>query len=237
MLSLSEFFGDPRVVACVSDRSIDFKLNPESASTQLTTPQQSLLAQYAGGFVKDLIQFRQVHGHSCVELSKKFLAQYHLWEADGMMTREANLPLTVRTADCLSVFIYDPQVPGIALVHAGWKGTQQRIVAETLKDMQKKWGSDLTQVKVILGPSIRPCCYEVGPEFKERFVQEIEERDGKLFLNLPLVNQRQLVDLGVSLAQIFDCGWCTACDPRFFSYRREGEAAGRMISLMMLKAE
>ena len=101
--------------------------------------------------------------------------------------------------------------------------------------MTEQWQTPPEDLKVVLGPAIRSCCYEVGKEFLEYFPREVSAKDQHLYLDLPLVNKTQLTFWGVRTENIFDCQICTCCDPRFFSYRRDGPKAGRMVSVMMLK--
>ena len=113
--------------------------------------------------------------------------------------------------------------------------SKPRIVAHTVAKMQAKFGSKPADLKVAFGPSIRSCCYQVGTEFKKHFPSETVQKAGGLFLDIPLANRRQLLAAGVKPGHITDMKLCTFCDKRFFSYRREGEKAGRMISVMMIR--
>ena len=156
-------------------------------------------------------------------------------KADGILTDRTNLPIAVRTADCLPIFVYDPRNRVIGILHAGWKGTRKGIVANALSVMLKKWHTKPSELIVAFGPSIRPCCYEVGKVFKRYFPNEVYKKGEKYFLDTPLVNQRQLLKAGIKKENIYDCGTCTSCSRDFFSYRRQGEQAGRMLSVMMLR--
>lgn len=117
--------------------------------------------------------------------------------------------------------------------------------------MKKHFGTKPKDLKAAFGPAIQKCCYQMGLEFKKYFPKEVtvvngaptvllrfcaaKRSRGGLFFDLPLTNKHQLLALGVKEKNIFDCRICTSCNPRFFSFRREGKKAGRMISLMMLK--
>ena len=90
-------------------------------------------------------------------------------------------------------------------------------------------------LKVAFGPAIHACCYEVGAEFAGYFPEEAIQRRNKYFLDVPLANMNQLMGKGVIEENIFDCGECTVCGKDYFSFRRDGEKAGRMISIMMLQ--
>jgi copper oxidase (laccase) domain-containing protein len=103
--------------------------------------------------------------------------------------------------------------------------------------MRQHWHTDPEHITVAFGPSIRPCCYEVGAEFLGYFPREVNVRGGKYYLDLPRVVRRQLVSAGVPEGNIRDGAVCTCCDHQYFSYRREGAAAGRLISLIMIKSK
>jgi len=229
ILSFNKIF-PPEVLAFVSDASVDFAL--DKCLNGFDPEQAAFLKSAPGCSPQKVVNIKQVHGTTilCPEDGVPPFS-----EADGSITKEKHVPIAVRTADCLSVFLFDPMTPAIGLVHAGWKGSRDGIAAKAVVLMQKKWGTRSPDVKVALGPCIRPCCYEVGKEFKAHFPKYVTERDGRLYLDLPKVNTDQLVDLGVRRENIFDSERCTCCDEKFFSYRRQGDKAGRMISVMMLR--
>jgi len=85
-----------------------------------------------------------------------------------------------------------------------------------------------------LGPSIRECCYQVGEEFRHYFPAHVKDREGYLYADVTGVNRDQLLQAGVLPENILDSGICTCCNKDYFSFRRDGAKAGRMISLMML---
>ncbi len=231
-LWFNKFF-PPEVVALVSDRSINFTL-PKKGKPFSRSQEAKV-----GGLLKhpaaQVINIRQVHGRRIVIATHRYLEKEKIAQADGIITNVLNLPVAVRTADCVSVFIFDPKKRAIGLVHAGWKGTKKQIVPNAITQMQKKFGSKKNDLKIIFGPSIRSCCYQVGEGFKKHFPGEVTQRSSGLYLDLPLVNKNQLAALGVPQKNIYDCALCTFCNHNFFSYRREGERAGRMISLLMLR--
>jgi YfiH family protein len=155
-------------------------------------------------------------------------------EADAFITNEKNLPIAIRTADCVPVFIFDPVRRAIGLAHTGWKGTIKSIAAKTVQKMKENYASRPSDLKVVLGPSIRRCCYTVGKEFHDYFSGYVHHRDGFLYADMIAANHDQLLKAGVHDKNIFDSGDCTCCHAGYFSFRRDGEKAGRMISLMML---
>jgi YfiH family protein len=86
---------------------------------------------------------------------------------DAVVTREPGLLLLTGCADCVPVFVYDPRTPAVGLAHAGWKGTAGRIAEATVRAMAEACGSDPAACLAVIGPSVGPCCYNVGGEVVE----------------------------------------------------------------------
>lgn len=158
-------------------------------------------------------------------------ARVELPDCDALISAETGRTLTVRTADCLPIFLWEKTGKAVAVVHAGWKGTHQGIAFKTVPRL-KKLGADPWNIRVVFGPAIRPCCYEVGPEFAERFPAETlrPNKAGRHQFDLVLANRLQLEAAGVPRTNFKDLKLCTACDTRtFFSFRRDPANKGRMI--------
>ena len=251
--SFRDFF-PPHVVTFTSDRGADFtlpkgdspprlggarpRLKAGALLSPLTKPQSAFLARQLGFRLPEVLTVRQVHGKRIVVAARN--AAKHsvaLEDADGILTDRRGLAIAVRTADCLSVFLYDPRNEAIGLLHAGWRGTRQQISARAVALMRKQWDSNPGDLRVAFGPAIRSCCYRVGASFLEHFPEETLKRKEGYFFDLPQANKNQLVGAGVGAANIMDCAVCTCCDAACFSYRRQRESAGRMISIMMLKKQ
>lgn len=155
---------------------------------------------------------------------------------DALITDKKNIPLAIFTADCLSIFLYDSKVPAISLVHAGWRNTKENITTKTVQSMEEKFNTKPEDLCVSFGPAIRGCCYEVGREFKQFFSSDLIERDGHYYLDLVKINKKQVLDSGAKEINIFDSKICTSCQNEgFFSYRKEGNSCGRIMSVMMLR--
>jgi len=200
---------------------------------------------FLGGFgidYKNLVCARQVHGSSVSPVQGtdrgKGALSYDtaLPDTDALITNARNLPLAVFTADCLSIFLYDPLNLSIGLIHASWRSTKEHIAAKTVQLMQEKFHSQAQDLWVGFGPAIRDCSYEVGEEFSGYFNEGLMKRGGRYYLDLVGINKNQLLDMGVSATNIFDSKICTSCqNQEFFSYRKEGNSCGRMMSVIMLK--
>lgn len=157
-------------------------------------------------------------------------------QADALITRTVDLPLGIMTADCGSVFFYDPEHHTAGLAHVGWRGLYAGLPEKMVLALRQNFLSKPENLKVALGPMIRRWSYEVGPEMKEYFPDFIFEKEGKLYLDIALGITRQLQAAGVLSANIEDAGFCTYQEEeRFFSYRREGKKTGRILSVIMLK--
>lgn len=189
----------------------------------------------------DLICAKQAHGRNVEYVIGKDKGrgaldyESSIADTDGFITDQPGVPLAILTADCLSIFIYDPGRPAIAILHAGWRSTEQNIAQAGISRMREKFGSQAEDLFIGFGPSIRSCCFEVEKDFKSNFDFGLVKKQGRVFMDLALINQRQLMDCGVSKENIFDPALCTFSDDDFFSFRKEAQAAGRLISVVMLK--
>jgi len=131
------------------------------------------------------------------------------------------------------ILLVDPSIPAVAAIHAGWRGSAENIAAAAVRQMAARWKTRPENLRAAIGPSIGVCCYEVGAEVANRFERWIPLSKNR-HLDLPAVNERQLRDAGV--ADIWKSGECTFCaTDRFFSFRREREKAGRMLSFIGLQ--
>jgi len=124
---------------------------------------------------------------------------------DALITREKNLSLVIRVADCGPVWIHCKKTGAIGLVHSGRKGTEAGVVGVTIRRMREEFGSEPRSMMALLGPCIRPPHYDVN--FAGEILRQLErEKVGK----------------------VVDSGLCTASDlTRFYSYRAEKGQTGR----------
>lgn len=169
---------------------------------------------------------RQVHSNRCLAVVEANCAG----EADALITRSPGLAISVRTADCYPILLICAKTRAIAAVHAGWRGTAARIVTEALAKLHNLYGAELSEIYAAIGPGIGACCYQVGEDVARQFGV-----DGPTRLDLARINREQLIGSGVPAGQIETLACCTACEPRFYSYRREKEKAGRMISFIAIR--
>jgi YfiH family protein len=131
------------------------------------------------------------------------------------------------------ILLVDTSTRVVAAIHAGWRGTAENIAAGAVRELAARWNTRPENLRAAIGPSIGVCCYAVGPEVANRFERWIPVTTDR-HLDLRAVNEMQLRAEGV--ADIWRSGECTFCMPdRFFSFRREREHAGRMLSFIGLQ--
>jgi len=168
---------------------------------------------------------RQVHGSSVVAAADIAADT----EADAVFATTGNLAPTVITADCVPIVIAAPGI--VATVHAGWRGLAGGVISQTLAELQAHTdGPSALVFNGAIGPAAGACCYEVGPDLRDRFPDHTVGDN----LDLKAIARQQLEAAGVTA--IHDTGICTICgtDPPLFSYRREGPAAGRQAAIAWL---
>jgi YfiH family protein len=204
------------------------------------------------GFVADLarecrfVGVRQVHGTNVLVVGEQLPSRELLEQGwDALITDEPGVCLTIKTADCVPVLLFDPVRRVIAAIHAGWRGTLSQIVPKTIGTMCERYGTLAQAMKVAIGPSAASCCYEVDEPVLSRLREVFpawslvlrEAGDNRAKLDLRQVIRRQAEGAGVRAESICAADHCTICEPDlFYSYRREGNVRGTMISGIALTA-
>lgn len=158
-------------------------------------------------------------------------------DVDGFVTNKKGLMLTVFLADCVGVLMYDPKHKAIAALHSGWRGTRACIVNKGVRILGETYGSKPQDIKVYITPSIRSCCYTVGEDVKKEFEAypfALDKRDGGYSLDLASIIIVDLLKKGVLERNIELSHLCTCCQKELYSYRREGDRAGRMAAMIGL---
>jgi polyphenol oxidase len=158
-------------------------------------------------------------------------------EGDALVSNEIGKRIGIRTADCVPLLVVDSETRAVAAIHAGWRGTVSAIAQKAVERMAREFGSATSNLQVAIGPAIRGCCYEVGPEVVRQLAPlfpDWADRENRRKVDLVEANRRILIATGVREGQIHDCGYCTHCDhERFFSYRRDPNDPGRMVASVM----
>jgi YfiH family protein len=203
-----------------------------------------------------VVRLRQTHS-SQIALFESTRPSPAAIEADAVVTRLPQVILTVLTADCVPLLIVDPESRTVGAVHAGWRGTAQGIAAKTVATLLRHGSGSAFQLCASMGPSIGPCCYEVGVEVLRSFQKEFTGADRyfssllpgrdpahpvrgpsgpdrpveRFSLDLLAANRDQLVEAGVLPENISISASCTGCHPELlFSYRKENGHTGRMMA-------
>lgn len=162
---------------------------------------------------------------------------------DALITAEPGICIGVTTADCVPLLLFDTAKKIVAAVHAGWRGTCNRIAEKTLREMIETYGTNPADVFVSIGVSISPEVYNVGEELIAEFenrkfpADEIFiRRDKQLFLDLWTANKWLLTEAGIPHQNIEIAGLCSYSQhENYFSARRLGLKSGRMLSGIMLR--
>ena len=191
-----------------------------------------------------LILPHQVHGTRIQEVTADNLhATFE--DTDGLITLLPNVCIGVSTADCVPLLMHDTQTGAIAAVHAGWRGTVRRIGVLALGALFDAYGTRPEHVQCIIGPSIGPEAFEVGPEVPEAFaaagfpLNAIAYCLGKKWhVNLWRANAWQLQCAGVAAPNIQSADLCTYTHhTRYFSARRLGISSGRIFTGIMRREQ
>ncbi len=192
-----------------------------------------LLAKELGVDSESFAWMNQVHSDTIVTVTKGV----EVLETDGLITTQPELSLMVLVADCVPILFYDPRQKIIAVAHAGREGSFLNIAGKMILKLEKEFNSSPQDVKVFLGPSIQKECYRVDQKIIKRF----ERQWGKKYiyhhinLNLPLLNQDQLLKTGVKKENISSSKICNHCDQNYFSYRRaKNNQTGRFAGIIKL---
>ena len=164
--------------------------------------------------------------------------------SDALITDASDVYLFACFADCVPLLFYDPCRPAVGVAHAGWRGTVAGTAAATVRAFAEHFGTRPADLRVVIGPSIGPCCYEVGPEV----IVAVQERlptapdllsrchGATAYFDLWKANHDQLIQAGVLDDHIEVSGLCTAHHTdTFFSHRATGGATGRFAAVIGLR--
>lgn len=193
-----------------------------------------------------LLSVKQVHGVDALIVDRPLSeADQFPGGWDALVTDQPGVTVAVRTADCVPVLMHDPGRRVVAAIHAGWRGAVAGIVPKTIALMAARFGSACSDLRISIGPSAGPCCYEVDAPVLERlrvglpdWQSVVHDYQGhKARLDLKALIRRQVEGQGVSALSVSAVNLCTICHEQlFYSYRREGRVNGTMVSGIALLA-
>lgn len=167
-------------------------------------------------------ELTQIHSNIINVLDNNYINKT---KGDAIITNKKNIPLVIKTADCIPILLYDKENKVIALVHSGWKGTLNNIVIDTLNKMINKYNSKKENIDVYLYPSIRKCHFEVEYDVYTQFKNKIKniekyttKKDIKYYIDLQQIVIDNLKQNGIN--KIYDSKVCTYCNHDIYhSYR------------------
>lgn len=215
-----------------------------------TVENRKLLAEKIGLSLQHFVYQYQTHTKNVTIITNEHqgrgveFIEDAIQENDAMITSEREICLVVMAADCVPILLYDSGQNIIAAVHAGWKGTVQRIVFETVQKMIEKFNSAPQNIIAGIGPSIGECCYEIGNDAYEIVSKNLQSSDEflkfypdkqKFHLDLWLANKLQLIDAGLVENNIEIANICTKCNNDLY-YSARCNDLGRFSAGIYLKS-
>lgn len=172
-----------------------------------------------------LARVNQIHSSKIIAANNKNIKNIHEISADGLITNIPEISLSILTADCLAVGIYDPVNNVKALAHAGWRGSLKNISVKMLQKMKSKFKTNPKNCFAFISPGIGKCCYKISDEIADKFKLHYKNTDKFLkdrILDLKTFNKLQLIKERIPRQNITINELCTSCNPKlFFSYRRD----------------
>ena len=171
--------------------------------------------------------------------------EHDIKSVDALVTNEPGVTLVTHYADCTPLYFADPEKKVIALAHAGWRGTVEKIAEATVNVMCEKYGCDPTDIVAVVGPAIGPCCYEVDTPVYERFASLTELKPayftrtlghGKHIVDLKETNRRMMLEAGLMSINITISDVCTKCNSGLlYSHRASGGKRGGLVAMMCIR--
>jgi YfiH family protein len=191
--------------------------------------------------IKELQFAQQQHTATGISIDRQQQIIPFTTVADYLVTAIPGIGIGVMTGDCLPIIIYDQTHHIVAAVHAGWRGSVQKIALHALDAMQHHYGTQLDDIAVIFGPAIGACCYVVGDELITQVEQHpygsatLQRQATRIMFDLKKFNQLQLETYGVNAAAISTAyAVCTYCQTAYCSARRDKTSACRQMTIALL---
>ena len=167
-----------------------------------------------------------------------------LSQTDGVITNQVDLPIMLLFADCTPIVLYSEQDKVLGVIHAGWRGTADKICKKAVDIFVKEFGVLPSNIKAAIGPAIGQCCYPVSEEVALKLKNSVENNYDNIFksnneidkikVDLKQLNAMQLKEAGVVNIDIM--GYCTSCqNSLFYSYRSDNGKTGRHCVLASIK--
>ncbi|MEM4410023.1 MAG: peptidoglycan editing factor PgeF [Candidatus Caldarchaeum sp.] len=190
--------------------------------------------------LKTIKTLRQVHSSRVVVIKDSETSFEGVLEGDALISSVKACGVGVYTADCVPILLVDRSLRAVGAVHAGWRGTLEKIVPSIIKLFGSEFGVTPSELVAAIGPSIGGCCYEVGEDVAQKFIDFLGDVNGCIF---PVRGYKYLLDLKeVNRITLFRCGvesvevlpHCTMCRSDLYSLRREGRGVRSQLSFIGL---
>lgn len=198
---------------------------------------KKLLCNYLNTSPQNFISPTQTHSVN-IQIAQE--NKYDYPETDALILTNIHQAIYLNFADCTPLIFYDEKQNIGAISHAGWRGTAGRIGVLTVEKLVKEYNSNTKNIKVLIGPAISKCCYNVGEDVfyqlknsVKNFDNLYEIRNGNIYVDLKNINKTQLTEVGIEKFDV--CPYCTCCDNNyFFSYRNENGTTNRHSAILRL---
>jgi YfiH family protein len=216
---------------------------------------ENILANYGilcdslGIDTASLVLTNQMHDTKVVFVDEKdkgkgFSRESDIIGIDGLATATPGITLVTSHADCVPVFLYEPDVRAASLLHSGWRGTLNDIVSNGVKSLGRVPGFRADRLVAVIGPSIGSCCFEVDEDVFSLFYNSFKDEafysktsEKKWNIDLKGIIKEELLKEGLIPENIHDCGICTKCrKDLFFSYRGDEGRTGSLAAFMQIRA-
>lgn len=229
---------------------IDFSDPPEGGDAKPLKQNLTDLAKDLGIAQERVVYPRQEHGARVLVIRQdempESLEGLREERADALITDVPNLALAIRTADCIPILLYDHRAGVIAAVHAGWRSTVAGILEKTLKIMAKEFNTEGSVLVAAIGPGIGFDSFEIEEPVLSKFRERFDfwsrfarpTRNNRWLMDLKMINAYILASTGMPEKNLLLSPLCTVQENElFYSYRREGDGAGRMLNFIMRREE
>lgn len=178
------------------------------------------------------VHARQVHGAEIFAHEERGAPGVMVMQGfDGHLTSRPGLLLSVGVADCVPVFLVDPERRAVAALHSGWRGTAAGITGRGIRQLVDAGSADLATLRLHCGPAICGACYEVGPEVHAAIHLHREPPAAPTPIDVRAAIAARALEMGLDPAHVTVSTHCTRCGPPdFFSHR--GGSAGRQMGVL-----
>lgn len=211
----------------------------------------NIFSNAVGFNAKKIISVPQIHSDIVMKVTLTDAGAGYFkkneFSGDGYATDESDLPIGVKTADCVPILMEarndEGKVIAVAALHAGWRGTAAKIAEQGVMQLLS-FGAVIENIYVAIGPCIDECCYEVGNDFAEQIEIKLgqnyknkyvcKKENGSLYADLKGMNFEILTSLGLPKENIDVAEYCTCCNAElFYSHRRQKGIRGSHLSVII----